>query len=247
MESIWAIALSAMQHDASRLERIATNLANVTTPGFKREMLVHSGRPADASASTPELAANVDMHAISRPASLHIERDVSPGTVKHTGQRLDMALMGPGMFELVTGSGPAYSRHGQFHLDPHGRVVNEHGHAVMGEGGEMVLVSPDVAIDAAGRITEAGRVVATVKVVEFAENARFEAVGRGLYTTSLQPLAAGATATRVRQGHLENANVDVAREMVNLTQTMRHFEAMQRLTQGYDELLGTSIRKLGEF
>jgi flagellar basal-body rod protein FlgG len=29
-------------------------------------------------------------------------------------------------------------------------------------------------------------------------------------------------------------------------QAMRHFEGMQKVLQGYDEMLGTAIRKLGD-
>jgi flagellar basal-body rod protein FlgF len=36
-------------------------------------------------------------------------------------------------------------------------------------------------------------------------------------------------------------------EMVNVIETMRHFEANQKLIQGYDEMLDRAIRTLGEF
>jgi flagellar basal-body rod protein FlgG len=35
-------------------------------------------------------------------------------------------------------------------------------------------------------------------------------------------------------------------EMVQLVQTMRHFESMQKVALGYDEMLGSAIRRLGE-
>jgi flagellar basal-body rod protein FlgG len=50
----------------------------------------------------------------------------------------------------------------------------------------------------------------------------------------------------VRQGFLENSNVSSTYEMTSLLQTMRHFESMQKIAQGYDDMLGTAIRKLGE-
>jgi flagellar basal-body rod protein FlgF len=34
--------------------------------------------------------------------------------------------------------------------------------------------------------------------------------------------------------------------MVELTQTMRHFESILRMAQGRDEMLGIALRKLGE-
>ncbi|NOJ99668.1 flagellar hook-basal body protein, partial [Corallococcus coralloides] len=51
---------------------------------------------------------------------------------------------------------------------------------------------------------------------------------------------------QVRQGYLENSNVSSMQEMVHLVQTMRHFESMQKVALGYDEMTGQAIRKLGE-
>jgi len=35
--------------------------------------------------------------------------------------------------------------------------------------------------------------------------------------------------------------------MVRLTETLRHFESMQKVFQGYDEMMENALRKLGEF
>jgi len=51
---------------------------------------------------------------------------------------------------------------------------------------------------------------------------------------------------QVRQGYLENSNVESTREMTSLIDTMRHFETVNKMVQGYDDMLGTAIRKLGE-
>ena len=45
---------------------------------------------------------------------------------------------------------------------------------------------------------------------------------------------------------LENSNVNSMQEMVQLIQSMRHFESMQRVALGYDEMIGAAIRKLGD-
>jgi len=54
------------------------------------------------------------------------------------------------------------------------------------------------------------------------------------------------TNVQIRQGALENGNVSSMQEMMQLIRTMRHFESMQKMTQGYDDMLGTAIRKLGD-
>ena len=51
---------------------------------------------------------------------------------------------------------------------------------------------------------------------------------------------------QLKQGFLEGSNVEPRQEMVQLIQTMRHFESMQKVSQGYDDLMGQAIRKLGD-
>ncbi len=88
--------------------------------------------------------------------------------------------------------------------------------------------------------------VAQLKVVRLADPQRVQRLGDGLVVGGGAATVLGEGQARVRQGALENSNVTSAREMVELMQTMRHFESMQRIAQGYDELLGVAIHKLGD-
>ena len=54
------------------------------------------------------------------------------------------------------------------------------------------------------------------------------------------------TNVQIQQGYLENSNANSSQEMIQLMKTVRHFESMQKMAQGYDEMLGVAIRKLGE-
>jgi len=68
-----------------------------------------------------------------------------------------------------------------------------------------------------------------------------------LIAVDIQPRMIAQVEARVRQGYLENSNVASVSEMVGIIETMRHFEANQKLIQSYDEMLGRAIRTLGEF
>lgn len=244
MNDVMAVALQAMQSDASRLARVGTNLANAMTPGYKREVAIqHTNDGGGAS-----FASLVDAQAAALPsgvpASSDVQRDMRVGTLKITGQPLDFALTGPGFFELSTPSGPAYTRHGQFHVDARGRVVTAQGHAVMGSGGEIILTGTP-SVDATGSFKENGRVVAKLRVVDFDHAGRLDRIDAG-YAGSERTNVVDEALVQVRQGHLENANVDTAHEMIDLIKTMRHFESMQRAVQSYDDMVGMGIRKLGE-
>lgn len=247
MHDVMAIALGAMQDDAARLERIGSNLANALTPGYKREVHVALG---GASASRgADFAALVDGAGAGTASAALPQRDMRPGTLQRTGQPLDLALAGRGFFEVATPAGPAWTRHGQFRLDPQGRVVDAEGRALQSTAGDLVLANGTPTVDANGDVHEEGRVVARLRLVDVAEPSRLERAGGGLYAAGSRSVEArplDEPEATVRQGWLENANVEPMREMVELVRTMRRFESVHRAVQAYDEMLGTGIRKLGD-
>jgi flagellar basal-body rod protein FlgG len=255
MHEVLAVALTSMQQDMSRVDRVASNLANVSTPGFKREVLVvptfgQAVASALGSARSPETV---------RPelaAGPVVMSDARAGSVRVTGQPLDLAIEGDGYFEVMTSGGPAYTRQGDFQVDARGRLVTSRGEPVMGVSGEIVLTTRTPSIDADGKVTEPLAVggpgsgspataVGQLKVVHLDRPQQLERLGGGLVTGG-EAVAKGEGAARVRQGALENSNVNSAQEMVQLLQTMRHFESMQKVAQGYDEMLGATIHKLGD-
>jgi flagellar basal-body rod protein FlgG len=254
MDHILAVSLATMQHDMQRLDRIALNLANVTTPGYKREVI--ASRPfvevLDQTALSTQDPLAGAISADSAASNVRGLLDVRPGTLRMTGEPLDLALAGDGFFEVATAEGMAYTRQGNFSVDARGRLVTAQGHAVMGKNGEIFLATLRPAIDSTGNITEllsaspvGGAPGAQLKVVRFDNPASMQRLGDGLLAAGAGMVVAGDD-VQIRQGALENANVSTVQEMVQLMQTMRHFESMQKVATGYDEMLGSAIRKLGE-
>lgn len=259
MTDVLAISLQGMQQDMARLERISTNLANATTTGYKRDVVSALPMNAVGFAATVEAlqAGEGTAAALSTGSTaaggLMIRSDLRPGTLKQTGASLDMALASAGYFEVGTPSGPAYTREGSWRLDPRGRLVTAQGHPVMGTGGDIVLTRPDPMVDAMGRIYEARAEggheptpVAQLKVVQFERGTELRRIGDNLLGAADTPAEVPEAEVQVRQGYLENSNVSAMQEMVQLIQSMRHFESMQKLAQGYDEMVGAAVRKLGE-
>jgi flagellar basal-body rod protein FlgG len=238
MDPVLSAVLGSMHADMARLERVGMNLANVQTPAYKRELVSATPFAARVDAATDALAVHTDQRA---------------GTLKATGQSLDLALTGPGWFEVMTPHGTAYTRQGNFRLDAQGRLVTQDGHPVMGLGGEIVLLQGTPHIDTAGRVFEAlapgvkkdVSPIAQLKLVQFDAAAPLQKLGGGLVGMSgeARPAPEG---TQVQQGFLENSNVSHMQEMVRLLETMRHMETLQKVAVGYDEMLGNALRKLGE-
>lgn len=250
VQGVLALALRAMHQDMARVDRVSNNLANAMTPGFKREVAMTA--PFAAMVSQLQSAAADASPVVS------IQTDVRPGSLKSTGQKLDFAIDGAGYFEVMTEAGPAYTRQGNFHVDAQGRLVTVQGYPVMGLGGEINLGTATPSVDEAGRLRNGAQakgvpgalldapVLAQLKLVALSDHQALQRLGDGLLAGggTATPMAEGAT--RVRQGYLENSNVSSMHEMVQLMQTMRHFESMHKVAMGYDEMVGLAVRKLGE-
>ncbi|MHA6882776.1 flagellar hook-basal body protein [Ralstonia pseudosolanacearum] len=252
MQEIFAVTLSSMHQDMARLDGVALNLANVSTPGYKRGVVAVPPFSSVVDAVAGQAGAHAaDMNGV------QVMSDMRPGTVKLTGEPMDVALAGDGFFEVTTPSGPAYTRQGNFRTDAMGRLVTAQGYPVMGKNGEIFLTTQTPVVDAAGNVTEPNATtgpsavnprtpIAQIKVVKFDTPKTLQRLGEGLVASGTGMTVVDDANVQIRQGALENANVSSMQEMMQLIQTMRHFESVQKITQGYDEMIGTAIRKLGD-
>lgn len=261
MQEVLALALQSMQTDMQKLDRVGTNLANALTTGYQREVLASQPMGSAAQAfsavvegmqAQPSGTAAAAMPSL-KMSSMLAQTDMRPGTLKSTGQSLDVALAGPGYFEVMTESGPAYTRQGAFRVDARGRLVSSQGHPVMGKGGEINLNGDRPFIDAVGNVFESrtGTMdsttpVAQIKVLQPEDSKSMQRLGEGLFSADGSFAAVKESDIQIRQGFLENSNVNSMQEMVQLMQTMRHFESMQKVALGYDDMTGQAVRKLGE-
>ena len=85
--------------------------------------------------------------------------DFSPGSLKQTGNTLDLALEGDGFFVINTPQGKAYTRQGNFQRDGNGKLVTIDGYEVLGSG-PITIENGKVDIDTSGNIAVNGVPVA---------------------------------------------------------------------------------------
>lgn len=238
MQQILSAILGSMHADMARMDRVAMNVSNAQTPGYKREVDPQASFASRIEADQADAAPRMD---------------IRPGVLRTTGLPLDVALVGDGWFEVSTPHGAAYTRQGNFRLDARGRLVTQQGDPVMGTNGEIQLLHGAPVIDAAGRVFDAGlpasslgTPVGQLQVWRWDFGALPRRLGNGLMAMPEERLPASGGTVQVLQGHLEASNVNPMQEMVRLLETVRHMETLQRVALGYDEMLGTSIRRLGE-
>lgn len=238
---VLTIARSAMLADQARMESISHNTANVLTPGFKRHITVTTpfGIHVDQARSEPGASYKTE------PVRRSI--DPSPGALRHTGNHQDVAIDGGAFLEIATATGVAYTKAGSLRTDVQGRLVTLQDAPVAGVGGDIRLSGGAFTLGTNGDVSQDGRVAGRIKLVQFANPADLIPAGNGIYDIGAARVEEGKPSSRLRTGFLENSNVSSPQEMVRLTETVRHFESLQRLVQGYDETLEKTIRKLGDF
>ena len=102
------------------MEVIANNLANLSTPAFKREAVEFQQFMVPVQATEAEGAGTVN---VSFVLDHGVTRDLSDGRMEQTGGSLDLAITGPGYFTVQTPNGERYTRNGHFKLDEQGQVA----------------------------------------------------------------------------------------------------------------------------
>src|ERR1051325_11496948 len=144
-------ALSGMRARLGELDRIASDLANVSTAGYKSE------RIGGSSQERQEIEGMLDS-AVDAAVG-HTKVDFAPGVVKTTGGDLDVAIEGRGFFAIDTPQGVRYTRSGSFTRRADGLLVTQQGETVLGEGGEIHVGHGPVSIEGNGTVRSGGQVL----------------------------------------------------------------------------------------
>lgn len=229
-------ALSGMLTRLDELDRLASDLANVGTAGYKTERASRVASERDAFRLALDSAVDV--------TDGERRVDFRAGSLATTGRDLDLAIDGQGFFVVSTPNGQRYTRNGAFARRSDGLLTTAEGEPVLGENGEIRLGAGKMSVDQDGTIRSGATVAGRLRVVEFDEasidresGARFRAV------PGATPRPAAGT---VIGGALEQANVGVVDRMVALTEIKRSFESLQRgATVLMNDIDGRAITELG--
>jgi flagellar basal-body rod protein FlgF len=245
MDNSLLVSLSQQLAAYRSMDVIANNLANVSTPGFKRE----SAKFEEYVTQVAPGEGQTGKQALSFVKDAGVTRDISQGSIETTGATFDMAINGNGYFTVQTPQGMRYTRDGHFTLSADGSLVNSDGYALQGESG-AITVTPDdqnVSIGKDGVISSTinglSNQIGKVSLVDFADDRALTKQGANLYSTS-QTATAATTAT-VGQGKLESSNVQPVLEISHMIEVMRAYQATASLNQSQEDLTRQAIDKLG--
>jgi flagellar basal-body rod protein FlgG len=250
-----ALGMSAQQKS---VDNIANNLANVGTTGFKRstiafqDLFYENIASSKMGSSTGRSSSDGPMLQIGHGSrAVATIRNFMQGSVAETGNALDLAISGDGFFQVELPDGNiAYTRDGNFSRDATGMLVNNSGLPL---AGQFEVPADALAIDVGqdGTITallsDNTRVdIGQMELAKFANNGGLEALGDNLYAeTEASGLAFFGTPGSegfgvVRQGYLEQSNVDIVTEMVRLIEAQRAYETNSKMVQTAEDMMSVT-------
>jgi flagellar basal body rod protein FlgG len=216
---------ASMDAVSKQLDVLAYNLANVSTPGFKR-------RVSSQESFTRALSGARGAHAQPR---VRTAIDHSQGSLSPTGNPLDLAIEGRGFFKVETPRGARYLRSATFNPTPDGDLVTLAGEKLVVTGG-IGLVKGTLAVGGGGEITQDGVATgAQIRLVDFdnLDALRPDSGARFSADPSLEKPANG----EIRSGCLEQSNGSTVEALVGLVALSRAFESSSRAMKTLGETL----------
>ena len=246
MDNSLLVSLSHQLASYRAMDVIANNIANVSTPGFKREAakfeeFVAMMRPAEGQTG---------MQPVSFVKDAGVMRDSSQGNLEQTGATYDIAITGSGFFQVQTPAGMRYTRDGHFSLDTNGNMVTAQGYPVQGDGGAItiaptdgqIVIAPDGTVSSV--LNSVTNLLGKLKVVDFANTSALIKQGSNLYSTTQTPNTPAVVG--VRQGALEASNVQPVIEISHMIEVMRAYEATATLSKSQEDMMRQAVERLGQ-
>lgn len=233
-------AASGMKFQIDALNETAGNLANVSTPGYKKQEII--GQSFDNlvyqfAEPTPNNRAGAGV------VNAGKFRFDTQGALIRTSNPLHFAMSGPGYFQTVTNDGNvSLTRNGDFRMDTEGFLATQAGERVLGINNQPIQLgtaTDTVTVRNDGTILSGANEIARLKVVapEEANPVTFPQSN-----LNALPVANGYT---VEQGYLENSNVNVVAEMVNMIAINKTFSIQKSAITAQDKLLEKTVNDLG--
>jgi flagellar basal-body rod protein FlgG len=254
IRSLW-IAKTGLDAQQTQLDVISNNLANVSTNGYKRTRAVFEDllyqtlrQPGAASSQQTTIPSGLMLGTGVRPiATEHI---FTQGSLQKTENTLDLAINGPGFFQIQMPDGTlSYTRDGAFQMDSTGQVVTSSGYPLspaitIPSNTTSITISRDGIVSVMTAGATAVTQVGTIQLASFVNVGGMQSVGENLYVETASsgtptPNTPGTNGTGLlNQGYVETSNVNVAEELVSMIQTQRAYELNSKAIQTSDAMLG---------
>jgi flagellar basal-body rod protein FlgG len=212
------------------LDKLSQNLSNINNHGYKAqrfELYLHANGGVDGLTRT----------------------DATQGQAMVTRRKLDVAIEGPGYLVVTQPDGQvAYTRNGSLALNNQGQLVTQHGDLV-GDGIQLPIHYDELQITQEGtvQVLQKGQAAPTVlgklTLVRFTNPEALQSVGENklVATETSGPAQLDNGASRIKQGELERANVNVFHQVEQVLRMNASTISSLRLIKFSDDLYRQAI------
>jgi flagellar basal-body rod protein FlgF/flagellar basal-body rod protein FlgG len=228
------------------MQVLSHNLANVDTPGFKREMSIIQARHSEAIERGLETAGRRSLDDLGGGVGLEeTATDFERGTLRHTAIQSDLAIENPDVFFVIDRNGQELlTRAGNFGFAADGTLQTPDGEAVMGIDGP-IQINPVLpwSITDDGAVLQ-GATQTGIRLVKPQSKADLVKAGGNTFMPLAEVVPAVANERRVRSGFLEQSTVKPTSAMMELITTSRAYEANIRMIQHHDQISGALVNRI---
>jgi flagellar basal-body rod protein FlgG len=234
LEGLYSAA-AGMSAQQFQLDAIGNDLANMSSTGYQSDRVAFSDllyNSVDEAGTQTSIGAGASAQAIGRSQS--------QGSIRETGEPMNLAIEGDGYFQVKGPDGkPQLTRDGNFGVDAHGAIVSAEGAQLVPPITLPARVSPEeVTISPDGSVVAGKRTLGQIKLVTVASPGHMLADGSGGFTPTAASGAPQATvAAKIHQGALEGSNVDMSKEMALMVSTQRDYQMSSSAIQTESQMM----------
>jgi flagellar basal-body rod protein FlgF len=237
------------------MDTVANNLANISTAGFKGSKINLQTFP-EMLMRKMSVAGDQEIGSMSTGTQIYQSFvNHQAGSIRSTGNPLDAAIQGPGMFTVKGNGSTYYTRAGNFTLDSEGYLSTPAGMRVQGNGGDIQVNVNDgpFSILPNGDIRGRNGTVAQLDVAQFDDEQTLSKVGDNLFAAGESTKVTqansgfGAGNFTIAGGAVEDSNVNPVIEMVNTIQGQRLYEALDKNIKMHNDTLTKAVNDVGRY
>jgi len=245
-------AYTGMEAQQEKMDVVSNNLANASTKGFKQDNVVFKSF-SDVLATKindPEYKGQENIGKMTLGVQVdNVYTNFEQGALELTESPYDLSIEGPGMMTIGSFKDDGsvtelFTRDGSLTVNQKGQLVTKDGYYVIGEQGKINIGSGDLSITSNGTVYVDNQRVDKITMTGFDNFAAISKVGDNNYTQTDRTEKTDFEGM-VRQGYLETSNVNSVKEMINMINLQRIYEANQKVLKTYDDTLDKAVNSVG--
>jgi flagellar basal-body rod protein FlgF len=231
------VSAAALRYWEQRQNIASSNIANVSTDGFKGQrafaQLMGDGASPTISTAT----------------------DLSAGPMSTTGAPLDLAIQGAGFIVVQTANGERLSRGGSMQINAQHQLADRTGNPVLGQADAAGGIAGPVTIpagtahltiDAGGTVIADGKQVARLRLEQAPAGSQLQHDTNGLFIPSASMTSIPAAQGTIRQGAIEQSNVSSVGSMVDMIAIQRAYANVQKVLTTMDAAREIATTEIGK-